>query len=105
MGISAGPDPKVREHLEALVTGGRDTAFMSLAVSVIAICVAGISVYFAYKDSADDAEWRQQQLALLQEISSKLPLAEEVGSKDSPVPSLETSNNSLRSGTPEIGAP
>ncbi|GJM12888.1 MAG: hypothetical protein DHS20C12_12910 [Pseudohongiella sp.] len=76
MTVSHGPDLKAREHLETLVESSRKTSKLSFIISIIAICVAASSVYFAYRDSREDAEWQESQLQLLEEISSKLTSAD-----------------------------
>lgn len=71
-GTSRDPDPKVRENLEILVVSSKRTSWISLTVSIIAISVASMSVYFAYKNSEDDTKWKKEQIESLRDISEKI---------------------------------
>ena len=54
------------------------TARISLAISLCALLIASLSLFFAYRDSVDDAEWKKQQIELLKEIASIRTTAEPV---------------------------
>ncbi|ELA9373354.1 hypothetical protein P3589_23295 [Vibrio parahaemolyticus] len=62
----------VKEVLREMEKQGNQSSFnskLSLFVSFVALVIALSSLYFAFKDSADDALWQKEQVRLLKQIS------------------------------------
>lgn len=56
--------------LQVQAKSSERTSRSSLAISLCALVIALLSLFFSYRDSVDDTEWKMQQIELLKEIAS-----------------------------------